>query len=100
VYEDGDHQPGGDPARGRALHAVDDLRGRIWRRVIAEEELASLEREHTVISTRLFAGRTVVSVYSEAAAVGLPVFLPICERTKLISRLRSLSLDLVVSSAR
>jgi ABC-type multidrug transport system ATPase subunit len=49
------------------LRAVDDLRGRIWRRVISKPELPELEREHAVISTKLLAGRTVVRVYGEAA---------------------------------
>ncbi|MGH3116725.1 MAG: ABC transporter ATP-binding protein [Gaiellales bacterium] len=49
------------------LRAVDDLRGRIWRRVISKERLAALDREHAVISTKLFAGRTVARVYSEAS---------------------------------
>lgn len=49
------------------LRAVDDLRGRIWRRVISKEELPALERAHAVISTKLLAGRTVVRVYSDAA---------------------------------
>ncbi len=47
------------------LRAVDDIRGRIWRRVIAKNELADVEREHAVISTKLLGGRTVVHVYSE-----------------------------------
>src|SRR5687768_460258 len=47
------------------LRAVDDLRGRIWRRVISKAELSALEREHAVISTKLLAGRTLVRVYSE-----------------------------------
>ena len=47
------------------LRAVDDIRGRIWRRVIAKTELADVEREHAVISTKLLGGRTVVHVYSE-----------------------------------
>jgi len=47
------------------LGAVDDLRGRIWRRVIAKDALPAVEREHAVISTKLLAGRTVVHVYSE-----------------------------------
>ena len=45
--------------------AVDDLRGRIWQRVIAKKQLPELERDHAVISTKLFAGRTVVHVYSD-----------------------------------
>jgi len=49
------------------LRAVEELHGRIWCRVIAKEELPELEREHAVISTRLFAGRTVVHVYSDRA---------------------------------
>jgi len=47
------------------LRAVDDLRGRIWRRVISKQELSALEREHAVISTKLLAGRTVVRIYSD-----------------------------------
>jgi ABC-type multidrug transport system ATPase subunit len=49
------------------LRAVDGLRGRIWRRVVAKEELAELEREHAVVSTKLLAGRTVVNVFSDGA---------------------------------
>jgi ABC-type multidrug transport system ATPase subunit len=48
------------------LEAVADLQGRIWRRVIAKEELAAVEAAHAVISTKLLAGRTVVHVYDEA----------------------------------
>jgi len=49
------------------LRAVAELRGRIWRRVISKQELAALEREHAVISTKLLAGRTVVRVFGDAA---------------------------------
>jgi ABC-type multidrug transport system ATPase subunit len=49
------------------LQAVDGIRGRIWRRVIAKDELSAMEREHAVISTKLLGGRTVVHVYSEGA---------------------------------
>jgi ABC-type multidrug transport system ATPase subunit len=52
----------GEPAR-----AVEDLHGRIWRRVVAAGELAALEREHAVISTRLLAGRTIAHVFAEAS---------------------------------
>src|SRR4051794_12678568 len=47
--------------------AVDELKGRIWRRVIDRGALADVEREHSVISTKLLAGRTVVHVHSEAS---------------------------------
>ena len=48
-----------EPAR-----AVAALEGRIWRRVVDRTELPEIERAHAVISTRLFAGRTVARVYS------------------------------------
>jgi ABC-type multidrug transport system ATPase subunit len=47
------------------LRSVAALQGRIWRRVIARDELPRVEQEHAVISTRLLAGRTVVHVYGE-----------------------------------
>ena len=50
-----------------ALRAIDDLRGKIWRRVISKQELPQVNREHAVISTKLLAGRTVVHVYSDSA---------------------------------
>ena len=49
------------------LRAVDDLRGRIWRRVISKAELAALEQQHAVISTKLLAGRTVARIRSEGS---------------------------------
>ena len=48
------------------LGAIEEMKGRIWRRVIDKSALAALEQEHTVISTKLLAGRTVVRVYSDA----------------------------------
>jgi ABC-type multidrug transport system ATPase subunit len=48
------------------LAAVAALDGRIWRRIVARSELAEVEREHAVISTKLLSGRTVVHVCSDA----------------------------------
>lgn len=45
------------------LRAVSELRGRIWRRVVARSELATIEQQYQVISTKLLAGRTVVHVF-------------------------------------
>ncbi|MGH7482767.1 MAG: ATP-binding cassette domain-containing protein, partial [Longimicrobiales bacterium] len=45
------------------LRAIEELSGRIWRRVIERSALPEVEREHTVISTKLLAGRIVVHVY-------------------------------------
>jgi ABC-2 type transport system ATP-binding protein len=49
------------------LRAVEQLKGRIWRRVIERSALAEVEREHAVISTKLLAGQTVVHVYADAS---------------------------------
>jgi len=49
------------------LRAVEELSGRIWRRVIERGALAATEREHHVISTKLHAGRTVVHVYADGS---------------------------------
>jgi len=49
------------------LRAVDELKGRIWRRVIERSVLPAWEREHTVISTKLLAGRIVLHVHGVAS---------------------------------
>ena len=50
----------GEPA---ALIAA--LKGRIWTKTIGRDELEACRAKHEVISTRLFAGRTVVHVISD-----------------------------------
>src|SRR5688500_7896063 len=47
------------------LRAIEDLRGRIWRRVVSKADLPELERARAVISTKLLAGRTVVRIHSD-----------------------------------
>jgi ABC-2 type transport system ATP-binding protein len=49
------------------VRAMNDLRGRIWRRVIAKAELPAIEQAYAVISTKLLGGRTVVHVFSDGA---------------------------------
>jgi ABC-2 type transport system ATP-binding protein len=49
------------------LGAIEEMRGRIWRRVIEKSALAEVEREHAVISTKMLAGKTVVHVYHDTA---------------------------------
>ncbi len=44
--------------------AMRKLHGRVWRRVITKEELQVVERQFSVISTKLLAGRIVVRVHS------------------------------------
>ena len=49
------------------MRAMDELRGRIWRRTVSRDELPALERTQQVISTKLAAGRTVAHVYGDSS---------------------------------
>jgi ABC-type multidrug transport system ATPase subunit len=49
------------------LAAIAALRGRVWRRVVAKQELPEVERRYRLICTKLQAGRTVVHVHAESA---------------------------------
>lgn len=49
------------------IRAIDELHGRIWSGEIPKDAQHDLEREHAVISTKLYAGRTVAHVYSDSA---------------------------------
>ncbi len=44
---------------------MDRLKGRIWKKTIHKSELAAHQAAHNVISTRLFAGRTVIHVLAD-----------------------------------
>ncbi len=58
---------GGILLEAEPKRAVEELNGRIWRRVVAREDLEGFEQEHAVISTRLLAGRTIAHVFAEAS---------------------------------
>jgi len=49
------------------LHAVAELRGRVWERLVAKAELPAMERDHNVLSTKLLAGRTLIRVSNDSA---------------------------------
>ena len=50
---------------GQPQAAVDELKGRIWTKVIPKTDLARHQREFRVISVRLNGGRTVIHVHSD-----------------------------------
>jgi ABC-type multidrug transport system ATPase subunit len=52
--------------QGEPAALVGELAGRIWTRVIDRADLAAFRERFTVISTRLFAGKTVVHVLADA----------------------------------
>ena len=61
---------------GRPLAAIDAIRGKTWKKVIDRDELDSYSAAHHVISSRLFAGRTLIHVYAEAEPEGFEAVEP------------------------
>jgi ABC-2 type transport system ATP-binding protein len=57
-------------AQGDPAEALREVEGKIWRRRIAKGDLAAVQQEHAVISTKLVAGQTVVHVFSDEQPSG------------------------------
>lgn len=55
------------PGSNQHVAASSPAHTHIWRRVVAKDDLAALEQEHAVISTRLFGGHTITHVFAEEA---------------------------------
>ncbi|SFR84606.1 ABC transporter ATP-binding protein [Sphingomonas jatrophae] len=52
---------------GAPVALMADARGRVWQKTIDRHELDDHAARHTIISTRLFAGRTVIHVLSDTS---------------------------------
>jgi len=46
------------------MRSLQEIRGKIWQRMIEKKALADIEKDHSVISTKLFGGKTVVHIFS------------------------------------
>ncbi len=55
---------------GEPLKVIRNLQGKIWKKTIDKRELADYQSRLKVISTRLFAGKTVIHVFSETQPDG------------------------------
>jgi ABC-type multidrug transport system ATPase subunit len=53
---------------GEPLKVIKDLQGKIWKKTIDKRELADYQSRFKVISTRLFAGKTVIHIFSATQA--------------------------------
>jgi hypothetical protein len=51
---------------GDPLQAIEEMRNQIWRCTIRKDELAAYQQQFSVISSRLFAGQTIIHVHSLA----------------------------------
>lgn len=49
---------------GHPLKTIETLRGQVWKKTIARDQVKAHEAEHAVISTRLVSGHTVIHVVS------------------------------------
>ena len=47
--------------------AIAELRGRVWRTMVTRDELAAIENDHSVISTKLKGGKTIAHIHAEQA---------------------------------
>lgn len=52
-------------ASGRPADLTADLAGKIWAKTVNKEDVVEYRNNHDVISTRLYAGQTVLHVYDE-----------------------------------
>ena len=50
---------------GQPQAAIDEMKGKTWKKLIGKTELARYQEESTVISVRLTGGRTVIHVYAD-----------------------------------
>src|SRR3954468_10026778 len=55
---------------GAPLELIEKTRGHIWKKEITHAELEQYQQSHEVISTRLFAGKTIVHVLSDTQPKG------------------------------
>ncbi|MES2766506.1 MAG: ABC transporter ATP-binding protein [Bacteroidota bacterium] len=50
---------------GEPLKVLEDYKGKIWKKIVEKSEVEAHQKMYPVISTRLFAGRTLLHVYSD-----------------------------------
>ena len=55
---------------GKPADLITSTRGKVWKKVIRHSELADYQEKHEVISTRLFAGQTIIHVLSDTQPQG------------------------------
>ncbi len=55
---------------GAPLELIAQTKGRIWKKTIGREELVAHQEQYQVISTRLFAGRTIIHIMADSKPTG------------------------------
>jgi ABC-2 type transport system ATP-binding protein len=58
---------GGEVLRqGKPLAAIEEIRGKTWKKIIGRDELDAHASSYAVISSRLFAGRVMIHVFADS----------------------------------
>ena len=55
---------------GAPLDLIAQTKGRIWKKTIGRDELEAHQEQYQVISTRLFAGRTIIHILADSKPAG------------------------------
>ena len=55
---------------GSPAELIASSRGKVWKKTIDHSELDEYQQSHEIISTRLFAGKTIIHVYSDTQPKG------------------------------
>ena len=56
--------------KGKPADLIANTRGKVWKATVAHDEVDAVRESHEVISTRLYAGRTIVHVLSDTQPAG------------------------------
>ena len=56
--------------QGKPAELIASTKGKVWKKAIPHSELEEYQQKHEVISTRLFAGRTIIHVLADKKPVG------------------------------
>jgi ABC-type multidrug transport system ATPase subunit len=56
--------------QGKPAELIASTKGKVWKKAIPHSELEEYQQKHEVISTRLFAGKTIVHVLSDKKPAG------------------------------
>jgi ABC-type multidrug transport system ATPase subunit len=51
----------------KPIKAIENIKGKVWGKIIERNELSLLQKEHLILSTKLSAGQTFVHVYNEGS---------------------------------
>ena len=52
--------------KGSPAEAMEDIRGHVWQKVIDRDDLERYQREQTIISEKMIAGKPIIHIYCDS----------------------------------